>query len=89
MLAITTATLLEGCTRVPDGATALMGDALRIMPHPHAQQVRARFTCQNIGSHTLRVVALAPADPPHPGDLRHAVHRPRPAGLCGYRRGPE
>ena len=64
MLAITAATALEGCTPVPDdGAAASMGGALRITPHPHARQVRARFTCQNIGSHTLRIVALTPAGP--------------------------
>ncbi len=63
MLAITSATVLEGCVPVRGEGAAPGGDALRITPHPHARQVRARFTCQNIGSRTLRVVALAPAAP--------------------------
>ena len=63
MLAITAATVVDGCIPLNGGSAAMIGDALRITPRPHARQVRARFTCQNIGSHTLRVVALAPADP--------------------------
>ncbi len=64
MLAITSATVLEGRVPVPgEGAAAIRGDALRITPHPYARQVCARFTCQNIGSHTLRVVALTAAGP--------------------------
>ncbi len=63
MLAITAATVVGGCIPLNGGSAAMVGDALRIMPHPHTRQVRARFTCQNIGGHTLRVVALAPADP--------------------------
>ncbi len=63
MLAITSATVLEGCTPVPVGGAALVGDALSVVAHPRVREVRARFTCQNIGSHTLRVVALTPAGP--------------------------